>query len=247
MAKEPANPIRQLIGDKSAELRARYYLAADSAWIKGLVETLPFGGTLNEWFFGNAEKVKQEKIEEFVKDTKERLDVLEKSSIVLDYEYFEKHIEEFAFLFKKTLLAVAEDYRREKISEYVTLTANFWTEKFSQTQNKEIYLNYLIELSPEHLAMLRFIYEYLTVSRGSGLPNLPSDDEKKWRVYEESINKFKTQGVDEGLAEAIFNDLVSRGLVREQIPTGVIGGGNINYYMTKFGTKLLELLDDKLG
>lgn len=202
----------------------------DNAWLRGSLQAIPYvGSTLDTWIFQFSEKEKQRRIESELKALKKQVEKLE-----IDSSYINKHQEEYGFLFERGLTLIAQDYRSDMRDNYRTMLGKFLSKKFSNLDNKELYLQYLSEMTPIHLLTLKIFVDSM-------------NEDGKLKVQPTEAKTFVTKlmvehGIEEPLAETLVNDLVTRGMITHNQASVI--GGDVHYYgVTPVGVRMLELVD----
>ena len=214
------------------QVEERYTQVSDNYWLRGLIQGIPVvGGTFDTWFFQFAEKEKQKRVELAISKFTDRLSKIEDK---IDVEYIEQHIEEYAYLFEMFLRHVSLEYRKGMRNAFVSLMSNLSTKKYSNEQNKDVYLSKLSELTPDHLAMLKLAYDFTHIKT-------KPDFEKAKEVKEYVMQEFKKKNLDEALIHAIFIDLQSKGLVNRGFHN-TFGGGLYSHHVTAHGKVILDLV-----
>lgn len=236
-------PSRKKIIDKLAKISVDQYLrVSDQRYLRAFIQSLnipgfQFGGVevslgqlLDGFIFAQAEKIKRKRLEESLKKLKDKLKKLE-----IDHRHIEQNIEQYSLMFLCCLLSSANEYRDRLREAYINMLANFFSTKYSKTQNKELYLNILFSLTPDHLLVLRVAFDYLG--------NTPQSIHKQAKTLKEHLKKtFTKKKLEEEIILALIKDLESKGLLNEAYsPT--YGGGEYRLYLTGAGRKILELIE----
>jgi len=241
MGKDDKHSGKKIISKLVKTSRDLYIKASNQDYLRAIIQSLTIPGfqlggveaslgqLLDGFIFAQAEKIKRKRLEESLKGLEEKLKKIE-----IDYRYIEKNIEQYSLMFLRCLFFSMNEYRDRFRKVYINMLANFFSTKYSKTQNKEFYLNILFSLTPDHLLMLRVAFDYLG--------DTPQTIHKQAKTLKDYLTKtFTKKKLEEEIILALIKDLESKGLLNESYsPT--YGGGEYRLYLTRTGWKILELI-----
>lgn len=204
-----------------------YQKASENYWLRGLIQGIPgIGGPLETWFFGEADRVKKQRVEEGILLLAQGLEAL--SAELIDMN---RYIEEYAFLFERALGYVATDYRQDMREAYIRMLARMATKPFEKLDMKEYYLDLVASLTPTHLRLLRYMGEGKKIGK-TGNP-----------ITDFVVARAEEEGMPRNLAEDIVGDLVSKNLIKVRETQGWSGHtAAVSAEITSSGLNVLALI-----
>lgn len=138
--------------------------------------------------------------------------------------------EEYAYLFTRHFGKMLLEYRREKRLAFANLFIRFALKDFSGIEDKETYFLSLDQMAHVDLAVLETI---------------PTVIEKEGNLFhrEKLVEKLKSAGMREDIISNSLSRLSGLGMVNVTY-SAVVGGTNVNHYLTGLGRNFLLFITD---
>ena len=206
--------------------------------IKAAVAAFPLGGGIVASLISDyIPKSREKKTIEFIKRLSEDL---EQHKEHVNEEYVKS--DEFQFLLIRSWRAAVEHFQVEKIEGFRALLVNAALGKTSTSDERELFVNILDNLTGYHFEMLKLLKDPVAWNQQHGNPVNPSG-----MVSISQILRLLLPHWDDARIEIILNDLYAKGLSSsgaERIKSMLSGGGieRMQNSLTPFGMKFLDFV-----